>query len=228
MNTILKDAHASPVVSDSTFNRTRSGTLSVRRSLVSTLTAALFSGLLVSGAADARVRGMNFGMDQVAFESVNASAHGHGCSNGMHELSHTHSGNMVYQRTVDQAMIDQMNAVMSVGGSTKIIFTLRTGLSTLGNGYARVEGMVTVSAGGSTIASFSEVGESPPGGTTSNNYTVTIDPSVIAGMSAGGTITVTATGTGQAHSNGCSSSDQAIASWYFTSMGKPFIGTTPH
>lgn len=228
MKTILNNECALIGGCDSTLNRTGSWPLNVKRGLASTLTAALFSGLLVSGAADARVRGMNFGMEQVAFESVNASAHGHGCSNGMHELSHTHSGNMVYQSTVDQAMIDQMNAVMSVGGSTKIIFSLRTGLSTLGNGYARVNGTVTVSAGGSTIASFSEAGESPPGGTTSNNYTVTIDPSVIAGMSAGGTITVTAAGTGEAHSNGCSSSDQAIASWYFTSMGKPFIGTTPY
>jgi hypothetical protein len=190
----------------------------------------LAASFILPSIADARMRARNFYMEQLESDTVVAAANGRGCLNPIYNQNDTDEGTMIYQATMDAEMLDQLDAVLYAGGAAKIVFSMRSGYSVVGFGNAMIDGEVTVDVGGSTIFTKTYTGEaqSPADNRTDQpQVEVPIDMGVVAGMSIGDTITVMASGSGEANANGCDSSDQAIVHWYFSSGGKPFLATSP-
>ncbi|SMF13933.1 hypothetical protein SAMN02745866_00887 [Alteromonadaceae bacterium Bs31] len=178
----------------------------------------------IASSVDARLRAMNFALETVDNDSINASAHGAACVVGLpHVLEDDDSGNMVYERIIDQQVIDQVNSVADEGGSILMTFTLRTAFSFVGAGTGKIDATVTVSVGGSVVDTVT-VSSEGPSGTDETRYEIPVDASAFEN---GGAIVVTASGTGEAYANDCGTGNQAIASFYFRSGGKPNLATNP-
>ena len=176
----------------------------------------LFS--IISNPANARLRAINYGLEKLESDTINASAHGAICL-----LADTDTGNMIYSRQIDQKMIDQVNTVSREGGSIYMTFTLRTAFSFVGLGSGRINATVTTSVGGTVVDTITENSDGPSG-TTEIHYQIPIDASAFAN---GGSIIVTASGNGEAYANVCGVANQAISTFYFRTGGKPMLVTNP-